>query len=331
MAKEWTADDVSSLMRGYQGACVLAAAADLDLFDRLAGAPFTADEAAKKLSADLRAITALLDAVTAIELLEKDDGRYTVPPRVAPLLTAKGSHSILAMAQHQANCLRRWAQLGKVVKTGTPAAREPSIRGEKADYEAFIEAMDNISGPLASRTIADLHLPAFKHVLDVGGASGTWTIALLRARPEATATIFDLPQVIPQAQRRIEAAGLSDRVDFVAGNFETDPLPAGTELVWLSAIIHQNSRQQNRDLFASIRKALVPGGHILIRDIVMDESRTKPVAGAMFAINMLVATNHGGTFTLSELKEDLGNAGFTDVKQIRQDQGMHSVVQARVR
>jgi len=93
--------------------------------------------------------------------------------------------------------------------------------------------------------------------------------------------------------------------------------------------VHQNSREQNRKLFANVFQALTPGGRIAVRDHVMDESRTRPVAGALFAINMLVATAGGGTFTFDELREDLRWAGFGEVTLARQDDTMHCVVVAR--
>jgi SAM-dependent methyltransferase len=233
------------------------------------------------------------------------------------------------MAQHQANCLRNWAQLAKVVKTGQPAERTPSVRGEAGDQQAFIGAMDNLSAPTAGQVIQAVQPLHFHHLLDIGGASGSWTIAFLRACSPAQATIFDLPPVIAMAQRRIAAAGLSGRVKFVAGDFMEDALPPGADLAWVSAIVHQNSRAQNRLLFAKAFQALVPGGRIAIRDIVMEETRVQPVAGALFAVNMLVATEGGGTFTFDELRADLEAAGFTRASVLRRDEAMNSIVVAK--
>jgi SAM-dependent methyltransferase len=131
------------------------------------------------------------------------------------------------------------------------------------------------------------------------------------------------------ARRRLAAVGLSSRVEFVPGNFETDELPRGADLVWVSAIVHQNSREQNRALFRKVFDALRPGGMIAIRDVVMEEGRTAPLAGALFALNMLTATTAGGTFTFEELQEDLEQAGFTGAGVQRRDEGMNSVVVAR--
>jgi len=308
---------------------VLAAAADLDLFQHLSSVPKQAAELAKVLDCDLRGLTVLLDALVALGLLQQSHDAFALASGLGAFLTADGSQSVLAMAQHQANCLRNWAQLAIVVKTGRPARRISSARGDAADQAAFINAMHSISAPNVLKVIQAVQPLQFKHLLDIGGASGTWTMAFLRACPTATATLFDLPQVIPIARQRLTQGGLIDRVNLAAGDFTSDPLPAGADLVWVSAIVHQNSRTQNRLLFAKVFAALVPGGRIAIRDVLMNESHTRPLAGALFAVNMLVATQGGGTFTFGELREDLESAGFVDAAVLREDEAMNSVVAAK--
>jgi len=309
----WTAEGLLELGRSYQAAAVFAAAADLDLFPLLAQKPLSAEEAARSLNCQARGLVILLDALAALKLVEKQAERYALPAGADRFLTPGGDQSILGMAQHQANCLRNWAQLARVIKENRRAPKDPSLRGVRGDQAAFIEAMHNICAPLAGQVIQDLSPLSFNHLLDLGGASGTWTMAFLRACPAATATLFDL----------------ADRVNLVAGDFMIDPLPQGADLAWVSAIVHQNSRPQNRQLFASVFQALSPGGQIALRDIVMDENRVQPVAGALFAVNMLTATEGGGTFTFDELKEDLESAGFEGTMLRRRDPGMNSIIMAR--
>ena len=325
----WTAEALLDLGRSYQGAAVLAAAADLDLFSALVDAPLSAAQLAPKLQCDLRGLAILLDALVALRLLQKAGDKYALPPGLEDFLTPHGSRSMLAMAQHQGTCLRKWAQLSCVVKTGQPAEAIPGVRGEVGDQEAFIGAMDNVSAPNADKVIRAVQPLQFRHLLDIGGASGTWTIAFLRACPSAEATLFDLPHVLPMAQRRLAAAGLDQRAKLVGGNFTCDALPRGADLAWVSAIVHQNSRAQNRALFAKVFAALTPGGRIAIRDILMQEDRTAPVAGALFAVNMLAATEGGGTFTFAELREDLAAEGFAEIAVAREDEAMNAVVVAR--
>ncbi len=326
MARQWTADELMELVRGFHPACVVIAAAELDVFTILHGQPMEAARLAGRLTSDPRTTAVLLDALVAMRLLHKRDGVYEVPADVVALLTEAGAHCMLGMVRHQGNCLRRWGQLAKVTLTGRPVEGEVSVRGEKEDLASFIRAMHEISAPVASTLIESLGPLKFTHLLDLGGGSGTWTIPFLRRHPIAKATIFDLPDVIPMAERLLRNVGMADRVRLVAGSFYTDELPGGADLAWVSAIVHQNSREQNRALFGKVFAALVPGGRILIRDIVMDEDHTTPPVGAFFAVNMLVSTPGGGTFTFSQLREDLTAAGFDDAMLLRRGEAMDSVV-----
>ncbi|GAJ01906.1 unnamed protein product, partial [marine sediment metagenome] len=131
------------------------------------------------------------------------------------------------------------------------------------------------------------------------------------------------------AEKRLTEAGLSDRVTLVAGDFYEDDLPTGPDFTFLGAIAHQNSREQNRALFVKVHAALAEDGLIVIRDVVMDPSHTSPQAGALFAINMLVATPAGGTYTFDEYAEDLTNAGFTDITLVHRDEFMNSLIRAK--
>ncbi len=114
----------------------------------------------------------------------------------------------------------------------------------------------------------------------------------------------------------------------VAGDFYLDQLPGGADFAWVSAICHQHSRRHNRDLFAKVHTALAPGGQIAIRDMVMEPDRVSPREGALFAINMLVNTDSGGTFTLAEYAEDLQAAGFENPQLVVKHEAMNSVVVA---
>lgn len=328
MTHKWAADSLQEKIRGFQAACIITAAADLDLFTALGEVPMTAEELAVKVKTDPRATAVLLDALVALGLLAKQDDAYRVPADVAELLTGDSPTSVLAGVRHQGNCLRRWDQLARVVQTGGPARREPSIRGQAGDCESFIDAMDSYSGPMVLRIVERLSPLRLQRMLDIGGASGTWTAAFLRAVPEATAVLFDLPEVMPLARERLTAARLADRVSLVAGDFYVDEFPGGVDFAWLSAIAHQNCREQNRVLYRKIHSALTAGGCLAIRDVVMAASKTQPPAGALFAVNMLVATEGGGTFTFDEFREDLMAAGFTDVELVHCGEAMDSLIRA---
>ena len=328
MTKKWAAEEVVAVVRGFWPACVLLAAADLNVFTILKTKPMSAKAVADKLEADTRAISILLDALAAMALLSKQNKEYSLSSDIAQLLTEDSNRSILPAIRHQANCLRRWVQLPQVIRNGQPAERILNIHSETEDLAAFTGAMDNFSTSVATDVISKLRNLNFCHLLDVGSASGTWTIEFLRAVPEAKATLFDLPEVILMAKEHIAKAGLTDQVEFVEGDFYTDDIPTGADFIWLSAIAHQNSRQQNQQLFSKLYTVLENGGKLVLRDVVMDESRTKPEGGALFAINMLVATEGGGTYTFDEFRMDLLNAGFANITLVQQDEFMNSLISA---
>ena len=329
MAKQWTALEVLDFSRTYQPACILTAAAALDVFTSLHAKPLTAGALASELGTDLRATIILLDALVALQLLDKQDEKYSVPEDVAEQLSERSADNVLHMVRHIGNCLGRWAELPKVIKTGKCAETGPSIRGAEADREDFIGGMNIISRPIAAGVMDKIQPVRFRHMLDVGGGPGTWSIAFLRAAPQARVTLFDLPEVIPIAEKQFAEAGLTERVTLIEGDYYTDALPEGADLVWLGAICHQNSRKQNRDLFSKVYTALADDGVVIIRDVVMDPSHTSPAGGALFAINMLVGTKAGGTYSFDEYKEDLNAAGFAEVTLIHQDEFMSSLIQAR--
>ena len=321
-------EQILEMSGGFMSACVVGAAVELDLFTVLGDGALSAASMAEKLKADGRATRVLLDAVASLGLLDKRDDLYSVPPELRPLLTEGTPETPLPGIRHRINILRAWSQLAWVTKAGIPAPRTASIRGPEADREAFVAAMHSYSGPLADGLVARLGPPAFEHLLDVGGASGTWTLAFLRAVPGARATVFDLPHAIEQARQRIAGTEFADRIELVAGDFYTDDLPGGADFAWVSAITHQHSREQNRRLFAKVYAALEPGGRIALRDVVMEPCRTRPQMGALFAINMLVNTEGGGTFTFDELAEDLRAAGFQSPELTVPSDDMNAVVSA---
>ncbi|MDD5209814.1 MAG: methyltransferase [Elusimicrobiales bacterium] len=324
-----SAKTILEMVRGFQPACVVIAGADLDVFSILHARPMNAGQLAAKIKGDLRATRVLLDALAALGLLNKGKEKkpvYRVPREAAGFLTEKGPHCVLGMLRHLGTCLRRWGDLAGVVLSGKPAARRPSVRGAEGDLDSFIRAMHEVSQPMSEPLISSLGPLKFSHLLDLGGASGTWTIPFLRLNPEARATIFDLPEVVPMARLKMKKTGFAERIKFVGGSYHKGEMPKGADLAWVSAIVHQNSRAQNRAMFEKVFKALEPGGRILIRDIIVDSTRTRPVGGALFAVNMLVGTEGGDTFTFEELREDLVKAGFGEVEYLRRGQMMDSVI-----
>jgi SAM-dependent methyltransferase len=329
MTREWTDKTLRELALGYMPSGVLLAAAELGVFGVLARGPLSAPGLAATLGTDLRATVVLADALAALGLVVKQDGLYSPAPGTLDTLASDGSATLLPFMQHHANASRAWARLADVVLCGQPAVVAPSLRGSDADHVAYVELMDVI-GRRAPEVVAALGSISFKHLLDVGCGPGTWTVAFLRAEPGARATVYDLPDVLPITRRHIEAAGLTDRVRFVSGDYRSDEnFPASADLVWISNVAHLNSRRQNRELFAKAHAALPSGGVVMVQEVPINETHAEPLFGAMFAVLMLVRTQNGGTYSVEELCDDLEAAGFDYPELVAHPHERGSIIGAR--
>jgi len=321
-----TPQAVLDLARNFMESRVLLTGAELNLFTLLTSEPLSAEEVASRTGANPRALTILLDALAAMELLVKQEGRYSSPRAISSLLSEKGPESILPMVHHMAHVWQRWSNLTERVK-GREEPGKPIESQETNQMTAFIGAMHAIAAKLAPGVVAAVNPGTTGNLLDVGGASGTYTLALLRAVPGMRATLFDKPEVIPIARRRLGEAGVLERITLVGGDFYSDEFPPGHDLALISAIIHQNSPGENLDLYRKVSRALVPGGRIIIRDHIMEPDRTRPRDGAIFAVNMLVATRGGNTYTFEEIHAGLVQAGFVRIRLLQQGERMDGLVE----
>jgi len=320
-------EEVLRLANNFMESRILLSAAELNLFTVLNAAPLSAQEVAGRIGADLRALTVLLDALSAMGLLIKQGETYRTDS-ASSILSKDAPNSVLPMVLHAAYLWKRWTNLtdaaqGTLVsKDGDRPSRSPE------ELRAFIEGMHVIAAPRAQEIVAAVTPDSSKALLDVGGASGTYTIAFLRAVPEMKATLFDKPEVIGMARERLSDAGMIGRVTFVPGDFYRDELPSGHDLAFVSAIIHQNGPAQNLDLFNKVFRSLNRGGRILIRDHVMEPDRIHPKDGAIFSVNMLLGTPGGRTYTFEEIETGLSQAGFTGIHLLKKGEHMDALVEA---
>ena len=326
MDPKMTETSILELARGFMASRVLLCGAELDIFTVLAQKPLTADEITVETGTTRRGVVILLDALSALGLLVKKDGRYHTEPTVAPLLSATAPDSILPMVLHMATVWRNWSQITDIVLGKTTPGLETKGALAEDNRKAFIGAMHVVASKTAQGLTAAINPGQARRLLDVDGGSGTYTLAMLSAVPEMRATVFDLPPVVEMARERVQAAGMRDRVTLFAGDFYKDELPPGHDLALLSAIIHQNSYAQNETLYTKIYRALDSGGRIVVRDHVMSPDRTQPLEGALFAMNMLAGTEGGRTYTFDEIRDGLAAAGFSRINLI-QTRGMFSLVE----
>ena len=217
---------------------------------------------------------------------------------------------------HQVSLWDTWSTLTDAVRTGSSVVRRDPVSGHRVDWlEAFIAAMHMRAIHQAPAIVRLINLKGIKRVLDVGGGSGVFSMAFVRARKGITAVVFDLANVTKLTKQYIDTENLGNLIGVVGGDYTIDPLVSSFDLVFMSAIIHSNSSEMNRQLFRKAFEALNPDGRLVVLDYIMNDNRTSPAVGAYFSLNMLVGTREGDTFTESEIRDWMEDAGFNKISR----------------
>ncbi len=311
-------DELSETIRGYQPSRILLTGVELDVFTAVAraGAPATAEKVAADLKADPRATEVLLNALVALGVLTKQQGAFANAPVAKRFLAAGSPEDARAALRHNLSLWATWSTLTQCVRAGhSVIVREPRDGGDDRT-ESFIAAMHRNAALRAPLVVKAIGAEGVDRLLDVGGGSGAYSIAFARANPALQAEVFDLPAVVPIAERHIVEADLAGRVRTRTGDLRTDEFGLGYGLVLLSAICHMLGPDENRDLLRRVFRALAPHGRAVIQDHIMNEEKTAPRSGALFAINMLAGTRNGSTYSEREYAAWLGEAGFSHVRRI---------------
>lgn len=305
-------DDVHELIRGFMPSRAVLTALELNLFTAVANGA-SPDVVAERIQASPRGTEALLHALAALKLLHKKNGIFKNTPLSARFFVDASPDSARKALLHTANLWPRWSNLTGSVRAGTPAPRT----GDGEWAKTFIAAMDRNARERAQGIVNAVGPEDIRRILDLGGGSAAYSIAFARANPKVTAEVLDLPDVIPLTQEYIRQVGLSDRIHARVGDMLADPLGDGFDLVLLSAICHMFSAEENQALFQRAYAALVPGGRLLVQDFILEPEKTAPRFAALFALNMLVGTRGGSTYSEPEYGAWLTAAGFTEVRRIR--------------
>jgi len=310
-----TPDRIIDMVIAFQRSRVLLTAYELELFTALGNESKSSAEVAGALGTEKHATDRLMNALCALELLDKKENKFSNTP-LAQRFLVKHSPDFLGNLYHSVHLWDTWSTLTRAVYKGTTIMEKKiNDRGEKW-LTAFIAAMHNRAQKHAPKVVGKLDLSKVTRVLDVGGGSGAYAMAFAKARSNISAAVFDLPNVIPLTRQYIEKEGLADKIKTIVGDYTVDSLGNGYDLIFLSAIIHSNSNEVNVKLLKKCSEALNPGGQVVIQDFIMDENRTTPPSGALFALNMLVSTEAGDTYTEAEVKDWMTAAGFSNIKRI---------------
>ncbi|MCP3952377.1 MAG: SAM-dependent methyltransferase [Desulfobacterales bacterium] len=299
----------------YWKTCTLHAAVKLDLFTAVGTRQLAADDVAGCIHGDPRAVTLLLNALVAMELLEKTGDLFANTPVALEFLSKDSKRYIGYMIMHHHYLVQSWEQLDVAVKTGRPTRGDAAF-GDEERRESFLMGMFNNAMVIAPRVAGDIDLGGKKKLLDLGGGPGTYAIHFCMANPELEATVFDLPTTRPFMEKTVARFNQTDRIDFQSGSYLTDEIPGRYDAAWLSHILHGEGPEDCLSIIEKAVAVLEPGGCIMIHDFILENSMDGPLFPALFALNMLLGTPSGQTYSQAQLEEMLEKAGARHIKRL---------------
>ena len=245
-------EPLMNTVRGYQASRILLTAFELDIFTAV-GQGATAAEVAQRLHTDRRATEMLLNALVSLELLTKEMGSFRNTPVTLRHFVDGAPNDARTGMLHSVNQWRRWHTLTDAVRTGTAVA-EPITQAPEGDkwLRGFIGAMQEGSKLRAKGLVNAVGVEGVRRMLDIGGGSGAYSIAFVRASESLTADILDVPAVVPITREYVEHAGMSGRVHVISGDLRQQSYGGPYDLVLISSICHMLNPEENRDM---VRKA----------------------------------------------------------------------------
>ena len=311
-------DYLFQLSYGYWKSHVLITATEFGIFTLIGEGRLSAGEIAKSIHANERATEMLLNALVSLELLTVQEKHYGNTP-TSNLHLIKGKPYYLGNAIHHLNnLLDNWTMLRETVETGKAVSL--TNLPEDADASAvrdFITAMHDIASVKTEAMCSSVDLKDSKLLLDVAGGPGTYAIALAKANPQLDVVIFDLKQVTPLSQEFIRNAGMEGRIVTQAGNCLEDSFGKNVyDAILVSNLLHIYNPENNVKILKKCRDAMKDKGQVIIHELVLDDTKTRPQFAALFSLNMLIGTQEGAAYSEAEYRAWLKESGFHDIKRI---------------
>ncbi|HUB63139.1 MAG TPA: methyltransferase [Methylocella sp.] len=306
---------------GFWGSKVLLSAVELGLFTELARGPAELATLSERLGLHDRAARDFLDALVALKLLDRRDGRYSNTPASDLFLDrAKPSYAGGLLEMANARLYESWGSLTEALKTGRNQneAKDSgdlfaALYADPDRLRGFLAAMSGASLGAAQAIAAKFPWQDYKTFADIGAAQGMVAATFAGAHPHLSGTGYDLPQVQPIFEDFIGKRGVSGRVKFLGGNFFTDPLPTADVLI-MGHILHDWDLAQKRMLLEKALAALPKGGALIVYETIIDDDRRENAFGLMMSLNMLIETAGGFDFTGADCQTWMRESGFSQTR-----------------
>ncbi len=310
-------DKIMQIISGGWATAILGSAATHGVFNALEGGGDDAKGVAKKTGISERGAQAVLDGLAGLGLVTVSKGRYQNTPESSAFLLKGETGYLGGMAAVTAAGLDEWATLPEAVKTGQPTADITADMADNEFWPILVPAIAALSFPVAQMAAERLGIAKAGPVrwLDVGGGSGVWSAAWLTANKQAKGAQLDWPKVNTVAKEFVGKFGVADRFETTNGDFHTTDFGSQQyDYAIFAHIAHQETPLDNIAIFRKFRKALKPGGTLVVNDFVLNDERVGHPFAMMFASQMLLATKGGNAWRQSDYQTWLAEAGFGAVE-----------------
>ncbi len=317
MGKEISAPSLFQLGY-YWDAKIFLTSVKLDIYTTLAESPSSANELATKLKTDPAFTRRLLSALVVIGVITCDGEHYANTPVVAEFLVKTspfymGELMLLQDAEWDA-----WGDLEDIVRSGHPKVIGNLFMNRPDLAELTLNVLHRMAQRVAPSLAEKIDLSQYCSFLDVGGGAGTFSIAFCKRYPNLSSVLFDLPQTLPITRKNIVKEKMTNRITFVGGNFNTDPLPKNFDTVFLSDILHYQTYEENQTLFVKLYESTNPNGTIIVKDMFLGEDNA-PGWNAIFSMHMMVYSQNGQCFKGSDVTTWLTQAGFREIREVERN------------
>ena len=309
-----TPERIMQLAWGYAPPLILEAAVKHRVFDLLDRSPKTVRQLAAETGASARGLAAICNALVGLQFLARSGGRYRLTPESAAFLVSTRPAYHGDFFRHVSRQLiPQWLHLDDIVQTGRPAKHVNEAHEGAKFFAEFVEAIFPLSYAAAKALGAHLEISRAKtpvSVLDVAAGSGVWGIALAEQSKHVGVSAVDWPHVLETTEKVAARHGVAGRLKPIPGDLLRVNFGKNHQVATLGHILHSEGPERSRKLLKKVFAALASGGTIAIQEFLVNDRRTAPPVSLLFAVNMLVNTEAGDTFSFKEISQWLRAAGF---------------------
>ncbi|MSP70692.1 MAG: hypothetical protein EXR76_00615 [Myxococcales bacterium] len=319
------------LATAYWGSAALIAAVRLRIATILSEGPKTPTEVAKAAGSDPSATEMLLAALTSLDLVRKVDGERFANQPLADTYLVEGRPEFLGPALlYNGDVYPLWGRLDEVVRTGKVTQSPEKYLGDDSERTRnFVYGMHHRALGVGRAIGQHVDLSGRRHLADVGGGPGTYSALLTLKHPGLRADVLDLPGVVAIARDIVASMGASERVQCLPFDYYQDDLPALPALydaALISGVLHREQPDGVRSILRRVAAATEPGAVLYLSDVMLDDHRTGPLFGTMFALNMRVLAHDGRCHSVAEQTLWLDEVGFTVTAVTRLPAPIHYTV-----